>query len=508
MKRVILPMTAFTAVALSVSSFANTTSTAALSAQINALSQQTKQLQHQVWLLKQQQKKQAAQKPAKKYKVSAAAATTPVTAGRAPEIVKLWRNYVTVTTAPYLSRHAAYNGSDLLYNVSSVNEDLLLLQQKSKMIKEMDQAGIPFHRPMIQFSGSLQGQAYSSGAFTTNSANGGATSGIALSTAELDMNATASRWATAFMALTFSGSPVSTGNRNPNSQIYLERGFLTLGDLNKAPVYFSMGEMYAPFGAYTTSMVSTPETQSLFEIRTPVALLGYTKGVFNGSIYDYEGSQTSSGAKLLQQGGVNAGIMDNIGTNGKDSFKAGAGYVTNIADSQGMQGTGYSTVNNQFSGFGASTSVSSDNNTLVHAVGGVDGNAALVVGRFTLLGEYIFATRAFSPLDLTYDGSGAQPTAGHAEVDYVLPFFPQKYGTALGISFDQTSQALGLNLEQNKYAVYVNTNLWRETVESIEYNYQKDYGTSNTSIGRGATTPIVGTGRGINTVIGEVGVYF
>lgn len=496
-------MTAVVTVALSISGFANTTSTEALSIQVNALSQQTKQLQHQVWLLKQQQKKHAKHKKAKKkYAAKVKAVDT------SPQVVKLWRDYVTVTTAPYLSRHAAYNGSDLLYNVSSVNEDLLLLQQKSTMIKEMDAAGVPFRRPMIQLSGSIQGQAYSSGSFSTNSANGGATSGVTLSAAELDMNATASRWATAFMALTFSGSPISTGNRNPNSAIFLERGFLTLGDLNKAPVYFTIGEMYAPFGAYTTSMVTTPETQSLFEIRTPVALLGYTKGVFSGSIYDYEGSQTSSGAKLLQQGGVNAGIMDNIGSNGKDSIKVGGGYVTNIADSQGMQGTGYSTVNNQFSGFGASTSVSTNNNTLVHAVGGLDANAALVVGRFTLLGEYMFPTQAFSPLDLTYNGAGAKPTAGHAEVDYVLPFFPQKYGTALGVSLDQTSQALGLNLEQNKYAIFVNTNLWRETVESIEYNYQKDYGTSNNATGRGGPTPIVGTGRGINTVIGEVGVYF
>lgn len=516
MKRVIPSITAAAAFALSVSAFSTTPSAQTLSAQVNQLSIETQQLQHEVWLLKQKEKKSARKKHKKAKKQEQKAVVNSVLpvnytqplefdkSDQSPQIIKMWPHYVTVTTVPFQKRHLSYSGSDLLYNTSSINEDLLLLQKKGKVLNAMEAAHYTLHRPILQLSGSVQGQAYSSGSFSTNSANGGATSGITLSTAELDLNAIASSWADAFMALSFSGSPVSVGNRAPNSEIYLERGFLTIGDLNKVPIYFTIGEMYAPFGAYTSSMVTTPETQSMMEIRTPVALLGFSKNNFMAAIYDYEGSQTSSGAKLLQQGGVEAGYINRFGSEKANSIKVGAGYVTNIADSQGMQGTGYSTVNGQFGGFGATAT----SNQLVHAVGGIDGNATLVLGRITLIGEYIVAASSFSPFDLTYDGHGAQPTAGHAEIDYNLPFFSKKYGVALGTSFDQASQALGLNLEQNKYAVFLNANLWRETVESIEYDYQKDYAAENNSIGRGATAFILGTGRGVNTVIGQVGVYF
>ena len=499
-------MTAVAAFALSAQTFAVDNSTQALSAQVSELSAQTKQLQHEVWSLRHSKKAKKAKK-AKTVKTENTANTVKKAQvthiNQNPEVVSLWHHYVTVTTVPYLARHLSYTGSDLLYNVSSMNEDLLLLQQKQAFETNLEQNGLSINHPIIQVSGALQAQFYSSSAFTPNSANGGATSGMALSTGELDFNATASSWATAFMALDFNGSPVSTGNRNPNSAIYLERGFLTLGNLNKAPIYFSMGEMYSPFGAYSTSMVSTPMTQSMMEIRTPTAVLGYSAHNIFASVYTYQGGEVSGTNQVFKQGGVDAGYKATF--HGTDSIGFGTGFVSNIADSQGMQGTGYSTTNaSYFSGFGAT----STSNNLIHAVGGGDVNGSLTVGRVTLIGEYITALEKFSPLDLTYNSAGAQPSAVHGEVDYILPFLPKKFSTALGVSYDHTSQALALNLEQNKYAVFLNTNIWRETVESIEYNYQADYGTGDSAIGRDGPVPIVGTGRGISTVLVQFGVYF
>jgi len=510
-KKFVLPMTAIAAFALSASSFAATNSTESLEAQVQALSAQTKQLQHEVWLLSHPKKTKIKKSHALHKTPETQTVETTQTAHAThirenPEIVSLWHHYVSVTATPYLSRHSSYAGSDLLYNVSSMNEDLLLLQQKQALVNQLAKAGLAIHHPMIQLSGAVEGELYSSKAFTSNSANGGATSGVTLSTGELDVNAIASSWASAFMALDFNGSPVSTGNRAPNSTIYLERGFLTIGNLNKAPVYFTIGEMYSPFGVYKNSMVTTPETQSMMEIRSPTAVLGFSKNNFLASIYTYQGSETSGGNTIFKQGGVNAAYTKTFGSGNSINF--GGGWVTNIADSQGMQGTGYNTASGQFGGFGSADNANSNPNNLAHSVGGADANAAFVLGRFTLLGEYLTATEHFAPSDLQYNNVGALPSAEHAEVDYLLPFFAKKYGTALGVSYDHTAQALALNLEQNKYAVFLNTSIWRETIESIEYNYQTDYGTGDTSTGGGATTPIVGTGKGINSVLAEVGVYF
>jgi len=173
-----------------------------------------------------------------------------------------------------------------------------------------------------------------------------------------------------------------------------------------------------------------------------------------------------------------------------------------------MQGTGYNTATGQFGGFGTPDNANANPNNLVHSVGGADANTSVVVGPLTVIGEYISAVEHFAPSDLQYNNVGALPSVLHVEADYLLPFFKKRYGTALGVSYGHTGQALALNLAQNKYAIYVNTSIWRETIESIEYNYQTDYGTSNTATGGGATTPIVGTGRGVSSVLAEVGVYF
>ena len=499
MKRVLLPMTAIAAFALVSSSFAADDSDA-LAVQVKQLSAQTKQLQNEVTSLR---KKEAEEKATNAKKPVAA------TNSASPAIQRMWEHYVTVTTVPFSGKQLAYNGSDLLYNVSSMNEDLTLLKQKQDVLSLLAQNGHTINRPVIQVSGGVEGELYSSKAFNAASANGATTSGLALSTGELDFNAMASSWATAFMALDYSGSPVSQGNRNPNGTIYLARGFVTIGNLDKSPVYFTIGQMYSPFGRYSSSMVSTPETQSLMEIRTPTAILGYSAHNLALSVYTYEGSDTAGSDSMFEQGGVNATYKLMFGD--QRSFDIGAGWVSNIADSQGMQGTGYATnLNgaNYFGGFGSSTG----SNNLVHTVDGADVNATLALGPVTMLAEYISALRSFAPTDLSFNGAGAKPAATHAEIDYLLPFLAKKYGTTLGTSFDHTSQSLAMNLEQDKYAVFLNTSIWRETIESIEYNYQTDY--SKTTIANGSTVGsptnanIVGTGKGVNTVLLQLGVYF
>ena len=490
-----------------------------IQSRIQQLNNESKQLQRQVLELKKKVKANKASKSSEKTTaqkvisknnkntpdhVEKTVKTEDVDGDVSPFLINLWENYVTVTTVPFLSDRLEYNGADLLYNTPSMNEDLTLLRQHAEILAKAESLNIDLDRPMIQMSGTIQGQFYSSAAFTANSvAAGDFTSGITLAASEIDMNVLASSWASGFMALAFNGSPTSTGNREPVSTIYLKRGFLTLGNLNRAPVYLTFGQMYAPFGAYISGLVSTPLTNSMMQIRTPVAVLGYFKNNLNVSTYAYEGSQTSGGDSILKQGGVNATYQLPFGS-ANNSVTFGGGWVSNIADSQGMQGTGYSTVNNQFSGFAATATT----NNLAHAVDGLDANANLVMSGFTLIGEYMSAARSFAAQDLTFDGNGALPSVGRVELDYVLPFFPKKTATTLGISYDRAWEALGLNLEKAKYAVFINTSIWRETIESFEYDYQKDYGTGDTATGAGGPTSIVGTGKGVNTFLLQFGLYF
>ena len=500
MKRVILPMTALAAFALSASTFA-ADNNAALTAQVNQLSAETKTLQQEVLVLKNKKHKHTASKKVRSHSVSteATVASTPA----AGASITPWPHFVTVTTTPFMGQKTAYDGADLLYNLSSMNEDLSLLDQKKAIFDEMTAQGYELNRPILQLSGSVQGQAFSNGGFGTKT-----TDGISLSAAELDMNAIASSWATAFMAMDFNGAPVSTGNRAPNSTIYLGRGFATIGNLNVTPIYFTGGLMYVPFGRYANGMVNTPVTMSMNRILSPTALLGFSlNNGLNGSIYGFSGSQTSGSTDLFKQGGANLEFKQVFEST--NNYSVGAGWVSNVADAQGQQNNGISTTGGQFGGFAVSQpATNASNNNLVHAVNGFDGHGQVTVGNVSLIGEYLGAIDSYSAADLQYNGVGASPRSMHAEMDYILPFFAKKYGTTFGVAFGHTWEALALNLPQDKCSAFVNTSIWRETTESIEYDHQTDYASTAMATGRGATTPILGTGKSSNTVTAQVGVYF
>lgn len=403
--------------------------------------------------------------------------------------------YVTITTSPFLGKKSAFDASDLLYMYSSMNEDLTLLEKKQAFEEAMAARGDELDRPILQLSGGVEGELYSTGSFGAS-----ATDGISLSTAELDMHAIASSWASAFMSLDYNGSPVSSGNRAPNSTIYLNRGFATIGDLSKCPAYFSIGLMYAPFGRYASGMLSTPVTQSMGRVRAETALLGFSldNGVF-GSVYGFSGSQTSGSSDLIKQEGVNLGIKRQFsGDSAHGKFSLGGGWISNMADSQGAQTTGGTT----FGGFASATG----SNVIAHRVSGVDAHGRVTYGAYTILSEYLTATRRYANTDMRYNGKGAEPAAIHTELDYALPY-AVKYGTTLGVSYGHTWQALALNLPRNSYAAFASTSFWRDTVESIEYRHDNDYRTTNNASGSGSAI-FSGTGRSRNSVLARVGVYF
>lgn len=508
MKRVILPVAAVAAFALSASSFAvennGAASNAALASEVSQLSAETKKLEHEVAVLKNKHTHKnkhhavTAKKKTVPHDALAEGQTGPASSSDYP-----WKHFVTVTTTPFLDKAPEYNGSDLLVNFPTMNQDLALLKHRQAVVNQLAARGYHIDRPILQLSGEVAGQLFSNGGFGTK-----ATDGVSLSDAELDMNAIASSWANAFMSMEYNGAPVSTGNRAPNASIYLSRGFVTIGNLDVTPVYFTGGLMYVPYGSYNNSMVSTPLTQSMDRILSPTALLGvsFANGLY-GSAYGFSGSRTSGASAILKQAGFNAGFKHTFATDGNYDF--GAGWVSNVADSQGQQNNGVATTGGQFGGFAVSqpgTTVS--NNNLVHNVGGFDVHGVVGKGPVSVIGEYLGADERYSPLDLTYNSAGAMPRAMHAEVDYLLPWFAKKYGTTLGLSYGRTWQSLALNLPQDKYAAFVNTSIWRETTESLEYNYQQDYATTATALGRGATTVIQGTGKHSNSVIAQFGVYF
>ena len=190
-----------------------------------------------------------------------------------------------------------------------------------------------------------------------------------------------------------------TGSAYDNSRLYLSRGFVTIGDLDRSPFYFTVGQMYLPFGRYYSYMITSPLTLSLARVNDRAAILGYSKNGLFVQGYLYPGIDANATDTVFHAGGLNAGYKM-VFTPALD-LTFGGGVISDITDAQGMGYTGASFP--QFPGFTSfNTGGSSSSYPFVHTVPGADAHAEFDFWSNTLVGEYVGATRQFDSQDLTY----------------------------------------------------------------------------------------------------------
>lgn len=427
-------------------------------------------------------------------------AITPPANGTAPK--KPQTNslaYRSVVTSPIIDINLkTYQAGDVLVNVSSMNEDLLLLKQIQEAETRLDKAGISLadRRPVLEISGKVESQILAGSGFS------GSNSDINLSGTELDFHAIASRWASAFVTINYDSSPPETGNRESNSRLYLQRGFLTLGNLNELPVYVTLGQMYVPFGAYNSYMITTPLTTSLARIQTRAGVLGFSRNNFFAQAYAFRGdAYTGDNALVLDNFGGNVGFSGS--TKVISNYTIGASYVSDIANSQGMQDNGLDgDAKGPFSGFSINGS-----QALQKQVPAADVNGTVAFGPLTLIGEYISSISRFNSKDLNFNGEGAKPSAMHTEINYQKEIYSKI--VTFGAAYGQTWEALALNLPKQSYSIFASTSLLKNTILGIELRHDVNYDSTNTGGGNGAKTKdITVSGKTRNLITGQIGVYF
>lgn len=480
---------------------------AALKKQVEKVSQQAAALQHQLDALRKQVKQQQKVKHKTKHKAGHKKSTAKSTHVAAQDNGGIFGHYVTVTTSPLTGPYAAYDGSDILKQIVSMHEYLQLLERRQAFENSLAKKGHKLTRPIFVISGGIEGQVYYNDGYTGNSSQ----SGVSLSTAELDFSALINPWVTGFISLDYDDSPASIGSREPNGRIYLRRGFVVIGNLNRFPLFFAVGEMYAPFGRYASAMLSAPLTQTMSRIRTPAAVLGFSYAGFYGSVYGYTGDQTGN-SDVFRQGGMNLGYKRKCdGWN----YDVGVGVVSNIADSEGMQDNGLTqpgTGGGLFRGFGedvgsVATPVAGTGNNLRHRVPAIDAHAEVTVGPMSYMLEYTGALESFNPADMAFNTSGAEPKALHAEIDYTTRVWDRPL--TLGVAYGHSWEALALNIPENSYIALAKISIWRYTVESIEFRHDTDYSSSDTASGAGSPAGSnTATGGDRNAVLFRLGVYF
>lgn len=404
-----------------------------------------------------------------------------------------------VISSPYLGSRPAFDGSDYIVNISSINRDIRLMQQRRSLERAYTKMGYSQpDRPILAISGAVVpfgsiGRLY----FGDTGADWN------LGSNELDLAAILNKNVEAYMALAYNAAPPARGGpRVTNSALNLNMGFVNIGDLERSPFYATLGQLYVPFGRYSTSMVSATLPMMLTRIKSRPVILGYKTQKDSGpfaAIYGYRGDLTAGNTAV---GGANVGYIANLWDG---ITEVGASFVSSVGDASGFQTTG-ATPGTTFGGFGSATN-GSENVSKVPAAGV---HLSTSFDRYSITAEWVTATTPYPLADLSFNGHGARPQAFQLEGGVTFESFNRP--SSVGISWQWSEQALALNLPRQRANAVYNISIWKDTVESLEYRHDIDYGKS--SYANGAAPPgsvnanTVGTGGSADTVMLQIGVYF
>lgn len=428
-----------------------------------------------------------------------------------------------VSSGPYIGIPLEYSGSNLIINSPNVNEDIALLKIRKNITQRLIDLGRPIESmgSHILLSGIIEGQAL----YRTAGGGNNNTSDIDLTTVNLDAYVLGpSNWTSGLLEFSYDNNigtqtgSFSSNDRLKNSRVFVNKAFVVLGDFQLSPFYLSFGQMYVPFGVYSSTMISSPLTKILGRTQARALVIGYkqqTENSLNISGYIFHGPSYVAHPSRINNGGINIDYAFKMRSVHAD---VGMGVIGNIADSQGMQYTGNS--NNfppLFGGFSGPTEtftnnegevvqISTGEEELAHRVPAYNLHTLLGIGdNIQVIGELVAASTSFASEDLAYNSAGAKPVAWSLEGVYNIPRFHKP--TSISISYQQSHEALALGLPAKRVSMAINTSYWKSTLQSFELRHDINYGEGTTSAGSGVEGP-GGGGHPVNMATFQFDYYF
>lgn len=408
-----------------------------------------------------------------------------------------------VVLAPSTGVPSHYDGSDFIINAPSVNVNRYVLDRTAQQLTHYKKKyGEEPTLPALVISGDILGIVQYDKTYGGNN-----NSDIDLTNADLMLQAVLTPWVSGVMELSYDNAAEKDSTRRiDNSRVFLKQGFIDIGNMNRSPVYGTIGQFYVPFGRYSSIMISDPLTKYLGRARARAVEIGYapvTVNHFYGEAFAYRGAASTSQQSNINNYGLDTGFKYKID---KFVFNFGVSAVRNIADADAMQDTG-GAVNN-FQGFSETPGAEK----ISHVVPGGDIHMNIGYSHFTLIGEFVSALKRFSAQNISFDGKGARPSAFTFEGDYSFNMF--HIPSTFGLSYGHSYQSLGFNIPSQRYLAALQMAVQRFTLLTIEYAHDKNYAGTNTSTHTTADGTVIQAfnsadiGKSSNTVTAQLAVYF
>lgn len=325
-------------------------------------------------------------------------------------------------------------------------------QAENAETKAEEAKASPAFLDTIQIGGTLEFEATSSETFANVDS-----SDLSLAKAELTFSAKPHEYVeTNIVALYEDGS----------NNITLDEATIRIANTDEFPLYTQVGKWAVPFGNFDTAMSTDPITKTLGETKENALLVGATANGFSFEGFAYNGDTQKSGeGNNIDQFGLNVGYAGDV--DGL-AVAVGAGYINNIADSDGV------------------TDKISSGTAMKDYVGGMSLNGSVGISGVLFSAGYIKATDAFDSTELAFNSKGAQPEAWNTELSYTTNILDKE--TTFAATYQGSDEALALELPEQRLGAAVSVVVYDNTSLTLEYLHDEDYEISKGGTGNSAQT--------------------
>ena len=268
------------------------------------------------------------------------------------------------------------------------------------------------------------------------------TSDITLSTAELDVDVDVTHHVGGHVAFLW--------EEDDTEPVDIDEGFIIIDGKDKVPLYLNAGKMYVPFGYYESHFISDPITNSIGETNQSAIKVGFAKygldlcgAVFNGDVDETGDDDRIDGYVGSIRWTASDGMLPGMG------LTAGVSYISNIGDSDGLEGELPGTIRRHVDGIGSFLSLS-------------------FMDKYFVELEYIGALDEFQAGELSFaGGKKAKPRAWNTE----FALRPVE-GLEVGFRYER-SDDLGDFEPENQWGAVVNYSIFENTSVALEYLHGK-----------------------------------